>query len=212
MSDDTSAQLTQYIQTQQAAGLTKDAIVNALVNSGWNPADVDAAFAGDTPVAAPAPAPESAAPAPETQAAPLQNQAAPAQQQNAQAGATGMPDGLTEHKTMAIVGYVLPFLFFIPLNNPVSKHNPFARFHAGQQLNMLIVGIVWIVISEVLETVLFSGIGYGGMVFGLLALIISLVSLAVGVAFLALIVMGIMNVSNGQMKPLPVIGKFSLLK
>ena len=56
MSDDTSAQLTQYIQTQQAAGLTKDAIVNALVNSGWNPADVDAAFAGDTPVAAPAPA------------------------------------------------------------------------------------------------------------------------------------------------------------
>ena len=55
-------------------------------------------------------------------------------------------------------------------------------------------------------------LGFEAMMFGLLASVIVLVSLALGVAFLALIVMGIMNVSNGQMKPLPVIGKFSLLK
>jgi uncharacterized Tic20 family protein len=210
MSESTNPQLAQYIQTQQAAGITNDAIHKSLVESGWNVTDVDAAFGVGTQT--PTPSSTQSAPAPQV-SVPTETQVPPAQNQYGQAVPAMVQDGVTEHKALAIVGYVIPLFFFIPLINDASKHNPFARFHAGQQLNMVLSFVVWLVISRVLSIMLFSSLGYGtafglAIVFGLY----SLFGLVVIVGFVSLIIFGIINVVNGQMKQLPIIGKFSILK
>ena len=51
--------------------------------------------------------------------------------------AGGNPD-VDNNKALAIVGYIIPILFFIPLLNESSKNSPFAKFHANQQLVLLI--------------------------------------------------------------------------
>ena len=61
-----------------------------------------------------------------------------AQGQQAEATQT-TNDGISDHKMYAILGYILPFLFFLPLLSESSKNNPFARFHANQQLILLII-------------------------------------------------------------------------
>ncbi len=107
-------------------------------------------------------------------------------------------------KMYGILGYVLPFLFFLPLVNEGSKNDPFVRYHANQQLNLLITGVVIFTILPMFIT----PISYMAMGFSFVSLIFTVAQ----IAMLVLMVMGIINVTNGQMKPLPVIGGFSLLK
>jgi len=52
------------------------------------------------------------------------------------------PSDIEKNKAMAIIGYIFPILFFIPLLNDETKNSPFARFHANQQLVLLISSIV----------------------------------------------------------------------
>ena len=100
-----------------------------------------------------------------------------------------------KNKAMAIVGYIIPILFFIPLVSEDGKKSPFAKFHANQQLNLL---LFWVV-GQILATVLtFVVIGF---------LIFPLVMIA-GVIFM---IMGIINAANGTMKELPLIGGFKLI-
>ena len=42
-----------------------------------------------------------------------------------------------KNKALAIVGYIIPILFFIPLVTD-AKNSPYAKFHANQQLNLLL--------------------------------------------------------------------------
>lgn len=100
------------------------------------------------------------------------------------------------NKAMAIVGYIFPFLFFLPLVMESSKNSPFARFHANQQLMLLIAFFaIWIV----------------GMILALI--LIGFLIWLVGYIFLGVcIIMGIINAVNGQMKKLPLIGGFTILK
>lgn len=126
---------------------------------------------------------EMAATAPAAQAAP---QAAPA------------TDDAGDHKLYAILGYILPFLFFLPLLSESSKKNAFARFHANQQLILLIIVVGLYAIHNVLYIVLMSA--------GIF--VIQLLNLAI----LALAIFGIVNAAQGRMKELPLVGKFNLLK
>ena len=41
------------------------------------------------------------------------------------------------NKAMAIIGYILPILFFIPFVTD-AKNSPFAKFNANHQLNLLL--------------------------------------------------------------------------
>lgn len=100
---------------------------------------------------------------------------------------------MEQHKLWAILGYILPILFFIPLLSE-AKSNPYAKFHANQQLNLL---LFWVVTSVVLPMIPF--IGWILMPFCYI----------VGVVFM---IIGIMNASQGQLKALPLIGKFELIK
>jgi uncharacterized membrane protein len=100
--------------------------------------------------------------------------------------------GSDNSKVFAIVGYILPILFFVPLLTD-AKTQPFARFHANQQLLLLI----WYVIANVI------------VVIPILGWIASPIMWVIGVV---LAIMGIVNAAGNTMKPLPIIGKYTLLK
>ena len=98
----------------------------------------------------------------------------------------------SEHKGLAIVGYIIPILFFLPLVTE-GKNDPFAKFHANQQLNLLI----WYVMANFIMIIPVLG-WIAGPLMWLFGIVLA--------------IMGIMNASQGTQKELPLIGKYSLLK
>lgn len=106
-------------------------------------------------------------------------------------------DGVSEHKLWAIVGYILPFLFFIPMLDEKSKNNAFARFHANQQLTLLAIGLGVYIVTNIL---------LGMFMFGLF-----FIMPLINIALLVLVVLGVIHAAQGEMKELPVVGKISLL-
>jgi uncharacterized membrane protein len=99
-----------------------------------------------------------------------------------------------KNKMMAIIGYIIPILFFIPLVSE-AKNSPFAKFHANQQLVLL---ISWVVVNVVGGMIPFLG-WFIILPFGSIFLII-------------LVIMGIINAAKGEMKKLPAIGGISIIK
>jgi uncharacterized membrane protein len=127
--------------------------------------------------------------------APEATQSVPAQ--TSAPAAENSSDGVSDHKLFGILGYILPFLFFIPMINDSSKNNPFARFHANQQLILLVIGVGVYLLSNVFY-----------MTLGALSLVVMPI---INIAMLVLVIMGIINVVQGEMKELPVVGHFNLL-
>jgi uncharacterized membrane protein len=121
-------------------------------------------------------------------------------QQMQQAGSQGSRSDAEKNKTMAIVGYIFSFLFFIPLISEDSKNSPFAKYHANQQLLLLIYwiggGMVVFIISLILVFTIFLPI---------------LLWFVFSICGIVLIILGVINASNGEMKALPVIGDIKLL-
>jgi uncharacterized membrane protein len=114
------------------------------------------------------------------------------------AAAAASTDDLSDHKLYAILGYIIPFLFFLPLLQDSSKNNAFARFHANQQLLILIILVSFWALNNVLFMILY-------FIWFAIAPLISL-------AILVLVIIGVINAAKGEMKELPLIGKFRLLK
>jgi uncharacterized membrane protein len=101
--------------------------------------------------------------------------------------------GSDSARIWAIVGYILPILFFVPLLGE-DKNKPGVRFHANQQLVLL---LFWVVANVVLGFIPIIG------------------WMLMPVAFIfgiVLMIMGIMNAAQGAQKPLPLIGKIELIK
>ena len=131
-----------------------------------------------------------------------QNQQPPAEQNSApapasapaqSAPATGNND-VEANKIMAIIGYILPILFFVPLINEASKNSSFAKFHANQQLVLLIAAIVIEIVGTVIPLLGWFLILPLGSIF-----------------LLVLAILGIVNAAKGEMKPLPAIGGFKII-
>lgn len=112
---------------------------------------------------------------------------------------TAPSDALADGKLYAILGYILPFLFFLPLVMDSLKGNTFARFHANQQLILL---IIWIGVQFVLSNLLYAVMSFGAFA------IMPILNLGI----LVLAIMGIVHAAQGEMKELPVVGKFKILK
>ncbi|MFA7319027.1 MAG: DUF4870 domain-containing protein [Parcubacteria group bacterium] len=112
------------------------------------------------------------------------------------ASVAGAPESsdAEKNKLMAIVGYILPILFFVPLINEASKNSPFAKFHANQQLVLLIAAIVVDIVGSIIPL-----IGW-------------FIILPLGtVAIVVLAILGIVSASKGETKPLPMIGGFKII-
>lgn len=121
-------------------------------------------------------------------------------QQTQQANSQAPHSDIEKNKTMAIVGYIFSFLFFIPLISEDSKNSPFAKFHANQQLLLLIYwiggGMVVFIISLIFVFTIFLPI---------------FLWFSFSICGIVLIILGAINASNGEMKALPVIGGIKLL-
>jgi uncharacterized membrane protein len=99
-----------------------------------------------------------------------------------------------KNKAMAIVGYIIPIIFFIPLLSD-AKNSPFAKFHANQQLNLLLAAIAVNIVGTIIPF-----LGW--------FIILPLGSILI----LVLAIMGLINGAKGEMKKLPIIGGFELIK
>jgi uncharacterized membrane protein len=106
-------------------------------------------------------------------------------------------DDIEKNKVMAILAY-LWILVLVPLL--AAKDSPFARFHANQGLVLFIgetvIGILW-------KILLFLPI---------INLLVAILAPLVSLGFLILAIIGIINAAKGEMKELPIIGKFKILK
>lgn len=87
---------------------------------------------------------------------------------------------------MAVVAYLI---FFIPLLTD-AKNDPFVKYHVKQGIVLLISAIVVSLAMQVLPG-------------------ISSVIALLDIAIIVLLIIGIMNASKGEEKPLPLIGQFA---
>lgn len=98
-------------------------------------------------------------------------------------------------KLWGIVGYIFPILFFIPLVMDDLKTNSYSKFHANQQLVLLLAAVV---------------VNIAG---GIIPFLGWFIILPLGTIFLiVLAIMGIINAANDKKKPLPLIGGIEIIK
>ncbi len=100
---------------------------------------------------------------------------------------------------------ILSYFGFLWLIGLLAGKTEFAKFHANQGLVLFIAEIVLGIVAGVLSAILFFVPVVGGIIGGL-------VSAVVGIGSLVLMIMGIINAAQGQMKPLPVIGGIRIIK
>lgn len=105
---------------------------------------------------------------------------------------------IEDGKLMGILSYI-GILCLIPYLT--EKENEFVKYHAKQGLNLFLIGVICS-----------AGLSIIGGILWLLIGLIALVSSCVGLLALALSIMGIVNVCNGEAKELPIINKFKLIK
>lgn len=110
-------------------------------------------------------------------------------------------EDIQQNKVMAILAY-FGLLVLVPIFG--AKDSKFARYHANQGLILFLAAIAYSIATSILTSILIA-ISWR---LAFLSTIFSLVS----IAFLVLMVLGIINAANGKAKELPIIGKFKLLK
>ncbi len=105
-----------------------------------------------------------------------------------------------DNKTVFILSYLL---FFLPLIScPKSKTG---RFHANQGLVLLITSVIGQIIVTIITSILhLISLGFW--------IVTSLISWGWAIVIIALLVTGMMNANKGLKKPLPVIGKITIIK
>lgn len=105
------------------------------------------------------------------------------------AGSTSSGSDAEKNKAIACLAYLIFFLPYI-----AAKDSKFAMYHANQGLLLLLLSVAVNIIGSVIPV-----IGW--------FLIIPLGDLFVFVLF----IMGILNASKGEMKPLPLIGGIKII-
>jgi len=104
-----------------------------------------------------------------------------------------------DNKIMGVLAY-FGILFLVPYL--AAKESPFARFHANQGCILCIVMVAFYIVMVIFSMILpFS-----------LYLIVSLLYLVGGLGITILAILGIINAVKGEMKELPLVGKYTILK
>lgn len=130
-----------------------------------------------------------------------QTNPAPEPAAGAEAPPAGAPDAdaadIEQNKVYAVVGY-LGILFLVPLL--AAPNSRYARYHANQ-------GIV-LFLATVVVTGAFYVLGY----IPFLGRVLGLVGSVAWIVSLVFMVLGIVNAASGKCQPLPLLGRFQLLK
>lgn len=119
---------------------------------------------------------------------------------NAQTEVT--PEDVQNNKVFAILAYI-GILVLVPII--AAKESKFARFHANQGLVLFIAEVAWVIIYCVLLTLF-------GMIAGGLALMWIFIGSLVWIGFAVFAIIGIIYAAQGNTKPLPLFGKYKILK
>lgn len=107
------------------------------------------------------------------------------------------------NKLMAVLSYI-GILVLVPIL--AAKDSPFAKYHASQGLNLLIVDVAWCIVSGIVSLIF----GLIGVTF--LSVLWTIVTWLVGIALFLMMVIGIINAAQGRAKELPFIGGFRILR
>ena len=107
------------------------------------------------------------------------------------------PKDAQDNKLMGILAY-LGILFLVPYF--AAKESPFAKFHANQGCVLFIVEIAISILAAILGYIPFIG--------WILSILLYLLSLGCFV----FAILGIINAAKGEIKELPLIGKYKILK
>ncbi len=110
---------------------------------------------------------------------------------------------MQKNKLFHILSYI-PLLFLLSLFIP-DKNSPAVRFHCGQGMMLTLFFIVCSILTRVFDLTL-------GWLPLLGHILVSVFSAVVGVASLALMVVGILNAAHDKEKPLPFIGKYAFYR
>jgi uncharacterized membrane protein len=158
--------------------------------------------------------------APQQPAQPQANyarQAAPVQQQGYQPpvipGAPQQADiqDAQNNKTMSILAYIL---FFIPLLTGAHKTSAFAKYHTNQGTVLFLfslgISIIFGILSATITAIFTATYAWGALL--AIASIFGIIWLIYGLCVAALCVVGIINAAQGRMKPLPLIGRITIIK
>lgn len=100
---------------------------------------------------------------------------------------------------------VLSYIGILWLVGLLAGKTEFAKFHANQGLVLFLAELILGVVAGIASAILLFVPVIGSIIGGLLTAVVSLGSLA-------LMIVGIVNVVQGQMKPLPVIGGIRIIK
>lgn len=115
------------------------------------------------------------------------------------------PQDIAQNKVISILAY-LGFLVLVPIFG--AKNSKFARFHANQGLILFLAEIIWQIVIRILSAVISGVISLTPLwVFSFVPSLLNLTNLL----FFIPMIMGIINVTNGQAKELPLIGKLKIL-
>lgn len=120
---------------------------------------------------------------------------------NAQTEVT--PEDVQNNKVFAILAYI-GILVLVPIF--AAKESKFARFHANQGLGLFICEAAWGIISYIISYLL--AVSFSWAMLGLW----SVISWLVCIGFLVFAIIGIVYAAQGNTKPLPIFGKFKILK
>lgn len=111
------------------------------------------------------------------------------------------PADVEKNKVMGVLAY-LSLLVLVPIF--AAKESRFARFHANQGLVLFIASAIFGVARWILSEILLA-------ISWRLYFVTVIISL-LGLVFLALAIIGIVNAATGKAKELPVIGQIRILK
>lgn len=114
---------------------------------------------------------------------------------------------IQNNKAMAVLSYIGIFVL-IPVF--AAKNSPYARYHANQGLILLLAGVVWGMFYSIVAVCLSILSLFLPLLWAISFAVISIFGI-LSLVFLALAIYGIVNAATGKAKPLPVLGRFTLL-
>lgn len=114
---------------------------------------------------------------------------------------------IQNNKALAVLSYIGIFVL-IPIF--AGKNSPYARYHANQGLVLFLAEIIWWVFCSIINLAL-GFLDIFGPLFWIIHSVVDGILGILSLAFLALAIYGIVNAVTGKAKPLPFLGRFTLL-
>lgn len=114
---------------------------------------------------------------------------------------------IQNNKVLAVLSYIGIFVL-IPIF--AGKNSPYARYHANQGLVLFLAEIIWWVFCSIINLAL-GFLDIFGPLFWIIHSVVDGILGILSLAFLALVIYGIVNAVTGKAKPLPFLGRFTLL-